>query len=946
MTNNFNNFEEYQRVGGHYPIYVPKHAVEEVNRRNSPSSVFSEEGKDAMYLSERLSGGMSRVIGHDGVPIVGGSVDIDHNPNLESWEWRGSFDKIGIVDKMVREDPVCQAIRLAWTLPLLSVQWSIQPASEDAEHVRVAEFVESVLFEHMRGGWLSFLEQAIQFTWRGLSVFEIVARYDKELNATVIDRLAPRLPWTIYTWQRYPDGRFGITQYPSYSDPVVGKQVDSASRFGDNPVLPPDKLVMFRFQPEGDNPEPMGILRPCYSAWRQRRTYLTLEATGFERSSYGIPYVEVEPGANPADVDQVNIILRELRSGIRSFAMFPRGFKLQFAEFPMKASEIREARIAAGQDMARAGLSQFLFTGENSGAYSLIQGQLDHYTMALQHAANNIATTMSQGPHSIIKRLVSWNFPGTKEFPYLQAGEVRVGDPKQLVEAVKAAVDAGVVHPDRHIEDKVRDVLSLPIVMQEEHQSPEEDQDVQPGPDIEEKEAGPEPSVDSVNNRGDEQAKTEEEDLAAAEKINMSPPDAVKSELRRGLAWHEEGHSGDGLRPATVSWARRMAGGEPISRDKAIKMRAWLARHAEDKKGKGFDRGEEGYPSPGRVAWALWGGDPAVGWSNKIVSQIRSREAASETMSEGCGCESIRLDEPSQAKRVAADRFVSGPRGREVMAVERVVRYSETIGATNVAKEVVAATVADWRQEVAPEYASLLSRTSSLIEMSKVEVPKKDALVERITDELRRVYESGIRSAEREVDRQKEGLAPKVGVRDLKMSMNSPDAGVLDALVLAKKVVAPEPSPGESPTAIQEINPEKSIGQMAFATTEEAAARVRADAILAAQAAGLGGELPSEEVIYDVVEDTVSNLSVGPDKRAAQKNVNVVFDLGRMQQLRGDPEVVRYMYSNLLESNTCDPCESHDGEMFYAGDLDFYATPAVWCLGGNMCNCLIIGIVD
>ena len=106
------------------------------------------------------------------------------------------------------------------------------------------------------------------------------------------------------------------------------------------------------------------------------------------------------------------------------------------------------------------------------------------------------------------------------------------------------------------------------------------------------------------------------------ESIDFSVPEGVKEELRRGLAWHSEGESGDGLQPATVAWARRMANGEDISPDKARKMRAWFARHESDKTGEGFNPGEPGYPSPGRVAWALWGGDPGVSWSEKLVRQM------------------------------------------------------------------------------------------------------------------------------------------------------------------------------------------------------------------------------------------------------------------------------------------------------------------------------------
>lgn len=96
-------------------------------------------------------------------------------------------------------------------------------------------------------------------------------------------------------------------------------------------------------------------------------------------------------------------------------------------------------------------------------------------------------------------------------------------------------------------------------------------------------------------------------------------PAGVVAELERGLRWHESGRSGDGLKPATVAWARRLANGEPISLEKAVKMRAWLARHRRNKQAEGFQPGERGYPSPGRVAWALWGGDAAVTWSDRVV---------------------------------------------------------------------------------------------------------------------------------------------------------------------------------------------------------------------------------------------------------------------------------------------------------------------------------------
>ncbi len=115
---------------------------------------------------------------------------------------------------------------------------------------------------------------------------------------------------------------------------------------------------------------------------------------------------------------------------------------------------------------------------------------------------------------------------------------------------------------------------------------------------------------------------------ASLDAIDMTPPKGVVEELKRGLAWHEEGKSGRGLVPATVAWARRLSRGEAISPKKARLMRAWLARHETDKSGEGYKPGEPGFPSPGRVAWALWGGDDAAAWSNKIVEQLERASRA------------------------------------------------------------------------------------------------------------------------------------------------------------------------------------------------------------------------------------------------------------------------------------------------------------------------------
>jgi hypothetical protein len=68
----------------------------------------------------------------------------------------------------------------------------------------------------------------------------------------------------------------------------------------------------------------------------------------------------------------------------------------------------------------------------------------------------------------------------------------------------------------------------------------------------------------------------------------------------------------------------RSLSGDELSDETIRTMSAWFARHEVDKQAEGFSPGEEGYPSPGRVAWAAWGGDPGKTWSDALVARMES----------------------------------------------------------------------------------------------------------------------------------------------------------------------------------------------------------------------------------------------------------------------------------------------------------------------------------
>lgn len=101
---------------------------------------------------------------------------------------------------------------------------------------------------------------------------------------------------------------------------------------------------------------------------------------------------------------------------------------------------------------------------------------------------------------------------------------------------------------------------------------------------------------------------------------SFSPPQGVRSEARKALKWIEQGHAGGGFTDTGRKRASDLAGGASVSRETIGRIANYLARHSGDSKGKGWSPGEEGFPSPGRVAWAAWGGDPAIPWTAAILA--------------------------------------------------------------------------------------------------------------------------------------------------------------------------------------------------------------------------------------------------------------------------------------------------------------------------------------
>lgn len=121
------------------------------------------------------------------------------------------------------------------------------------------------------------------------------------------------------------------------------------------------------------------------------------------------------------------------------------------------------------------------------------------------------------------------------------------------------------------------------------------------------------------------------------EEINLKPTATMAEEAQRGLDWRKE--HGRGGTEVGVARARQLVNRQELSPETVRRMVSYFARHEVDKKAEGFNQGEDGFPSAGRIAWQLWGGEPAKAWANekdRIMDRLDDeKRAAPDALSVG-----------------------------------------------------------------------------------------------------------------------------------------------------------------------------------------------------------------------------------------------------------------------------------------------------------------------
>jgi hypothetical protein len=110
--------------------------------------------------------------------------------------------------------------------------------------------------------------------------------------------------------------------------------------------------------------------------------------------------------------------------------------------------------------------------------------------------------------------------------------------------------------------------------------------------------------------------------MKTLEDIDLVPTEQMQREAQKGLDLRRQ--FGRGGTAVGVARARDIANAKSLSPETISRMVSFFSRHEKSvKEGKGFKHGSEGYPSAGKIAWLLWGGEGGFDWAKRKQDEIR-----------------------------------------------------------------------------------------------------------------------------------------------------------------------------------------------------------------------------------------------------------------------------------------------------------------------------------
>jgi len=398
-------------------------------------------GRFEIKLAEKQKRPETDEVGSAGTTFFSGSLaDNEYNRDL-----KGSKG-ITTYEKMRRSDARVKFALLVCELPLRAVTWSVEPASDDTQDQEIAEALEQNLM-NMSITWDSFLHHVLLMLPFGFSMFEKVWKIEE--NQVRYQKIAPRLPSTLYKWDMDENGGLkGITQATWKSDKY---------QFID---IPAEKLLIFTNEKEGSNFEGVSILRTAYKHWYYKDNLYRIDAIAAERHALGVPHFTHPADASKEDKDRLDALGQRMYANEQAYIRTADGYTFEVKGLTGTIKDIMPSIQHHDRKIAESVLADFIDLGSgDTGSWALSKDKSSFFLMSLAAVGTNIKDTINT---YCIPQWVNYNYAGVKEYPKLTHGSLETRDMKLYADAVNELLLSGGLVPAIETENALRDMLKLP----------------------------------------------------------------------------------------------------------------------------------------------------------------------------------------------------------------------------------------------------------------------------------------------------------------------------------------------------------------------------------------------------------------------------------------------------------------------------------------------------
>jgi hypothetical protein len=387
--------------------------------------------------------------------------------------------------------------------------------------------------------------------------------------------------------------------------------------------------------------------------------------------------------------------------------------------------------------------------------------------------------------------------------------------------------------------------------------------------------------------------------------VDTKPTTGMAKVAKRALEWRRE--YGRGGTAVGVARARDIANRKNLSEETVRRMKAYFDRHQGDAKAEGFEAGEDGFPSNGRVAWDLWGGDAARGWSERKVAEFNSIRGKSKSLASAAGI-------TTAAKK--PDITIIGRDGakfqthRPLLPIEQSVAWATLYLLTDAENTDL---MRELQKQMKKHSAEFANRASASIKAGKV--PEAGIVYDFTPDAYEAILLHRLSQWAKMSRRQMmEEVRNQVGSKFIPDKEEAVYAAAVEDVIETNAAIL-----------AKRLNDDWNTRLLQAATT-----------------AALGTRSVAEVAALAIPKETYGRYTMA--------TVNTVNNLVREQTARDfAPKIKKVTYSAIMDRATCSNCSALDGSDFDYGSPEYikYRPPLFDCkstLGpyGNACRCIYV----